>query len=73
LFVISSFFIIAVSFLTQKSEGTKMNKVKYLLADSFSEIKININNLGAVSGYKTNLILSAFIVIIIIGLWSIWY
>ena len=76
LFVVSSILIISISLLTQNSEDPKINKIKYLLADSFSEIKIGINRLkpgSAVSAYKTNLILSAFIVLLIIGLWSLWY
>jgi len=75
LFVVSSILIISISLLTQNSEESKINKIKYLLADSFSELKIDINRVkpgGAVSGYKTNLILSAFIVLLIIGLWSLW-
>jgi SSS family solute:Na+ symporter len=76
LFIVSSILIYSLSLLTQSSEESKINKIKYLLTDSFSEIKININSIkpeGAVSGYKTNLILSAFIVLLIIGLWSLWY
>jgi hypothetical protein len=67
--------IISISFLTQSSEESKINKIKYLLADSFSEMKIGTSPIkpdGTVSGYKTNLILSAFIVLLIIGLWSLW-
>jgi SSS family solute:Na+ symporter len=75
LFIISSALIISISFITQSSEESKINKIKYLLADSFSEMKIDTNPVrpdGTVSGYRTNLILSAFIVLLIIGLWSLW-
>ncbi|HVO74681.1 MAG TPA: sodium:solute symporter [Ignavibacteriaceae bacterium] len=75
LFGISSILIISISFLTQCSEESKINKIKYLLSESFSEIKIDIHpgEQGIVSGYKSNLVLSVFIVLIILGLWSLWY
>jgi len=75
LFAVSSIMIVIISFATQCSEESKINKIKYLLYDSFSEIKIDIHpgERGIVRGYKTNLILSAFIVLIILGLWSLWY
>jgi SSS family solute:Na+ symporter len=76
LFIVSSILIYSLSLLTQSSEEPKINKLKYLLSESFSEIKIDINPVrrsATVSAYKTNLILSAFIVLLIIGLWSIWY
>lgn len=75
LFAVSSIMIVSISIVTQCSEESKINKIKYLLSDSFSEIKIDIHpgKQGIVSGYKTNLILSVFIVLIILGLWSIWY
>jgi len=75
LFIVSSILIISFSLFTQSDEESKINKIKYLLADSFSEIKIDFHTLksGIIRPYKTNLILSAFIVLLIIGLWSLWY
>jgi SSS family solute:Na+ symporter len=75
LFAVSSILIISISFLTQCSEESKINKIKNLLSESFSEIKIDIHpgEQGVVSGYKTNIILSVFIVLIILSLWSLWY
>lgn len=75
LFIISSALIVSISFLTQCIEETKINKIKYLLADSLSEMKIDINpgEQEIVRAFKKNIILSAFIVLLIIGLWSLWY
>lgn len=73
LFVFSSISIVSISILTQNSDMVKVNKIKYLFTDSLSEIKINKNDSSAAGRFKTNLILSAFIVLLIISLWSMWY
>ncbi len=75
LFIISSALIVSISFLTQCIEETKINKIKYLLADSLSEIKIDIKpgEQEIVRAYKKNIILSAFIVLLILSLWGLWY
>lgn len=73
LFIFSSLSIVAVSFLTKSSLEPGINKVKFLFNESLNEIKISLNNKGTFRGYKTNLMFSAFIVLIIISLWSILY
>ena len=73
LFIFSSLSIVAVSFLTKSSLEPGINKVKFLFDESLNEIKISLNNKGTFRGYKTNLMFSAFIVLIIISLWSILY
>jgi SSS family solute:Na+ symporter len=69
LFLFSSITIIVISLVTHKQE----NKVQYLFTDSLHEIRFNLSNPGILSDFKTNIILSAFILLLIIGLWSIWY
>lgn len=68
LFIFSSILITAISLATSKEENTFYKVIK----ESFSEVKENIINVSPVLGNKTNLFMSAFIVLIIIGLWSIW-
>ena len=72
LFIISLIILLAFSLITRSREESEINKIKYSIADSFKEFSYNLNNSGTVSGYKTNLLLSAFILIIVIGLWSLW-
>jgi solute:Na+ symporter, SSS family len=76
LFAISSILIVSISLLTQSAAESKINRIKYLLADSISDIKLDVSPLNSgftIKGYKTNLILSAFIVLLIISVWSLWY
>ena len=73
LFIFSSLSIVAVSLLTKSKIEPGINKVKLLFNESINEIRINIINRGTFRGYKVNLILSAFIVLVIISLWSFLY
>jgi SSS family solute:Na+ symporter len=72
LFIISLIILLSVSLITRRREENEINRIKYSIADSFKEFGYNLNNSGTVSGYKTNLLLSFFILIIVIGLWSLW-
>jgi len=47
--------------------------IKLNMAENLRDIRFSFTNFKAVQGLKSNLLLSVFIVIIIIGLWSIWY
>ncbi len=70
LFVISSTVLIAVSLL--EKEQVKEIKLAYSFGDSLRDLKVDILNLKSVKGYKTNLFISFFIFLIIIGVWTVW-
>jgi SSS family solute:Na+ symporter len=73
LFVLSVSLMVIVSLSTQEKSESRVVKVQYLFPDTIHEIGFGIKNINTVSGYKTNLLMSAFILLIILGLWSIWY
>ncbi|MHB1687262.1 MAG: sodium:solute symporter [Ignavibacteriaceae bacterium] len=73
LFIFSVSLMIVISLNTQENKEPKIVKVQYLFPDTIHEISFGIKNINTVSGYKTNLLMSGFILLIIIGLWSIWY
>lgn len=68
LFIFSSVLITTVSLLTRSEE----NSFYKMTRETLAEVKENIINASPVLGNKTNLFMSAFIVLVIIGLWSIW-
>jgi hypothetical protein len=43
------------------------------ISESVQELKINLANIKATQKLTTNFVLSAFIVVIILGVWSLWY
>jgi SSS family solute:Na+ symporter len=47
--------------------------LQYSFAESYNELKSDFINVKNLAGHKFNLLLSAFIFLIIIGLWSLWY
>ena len=47
--------------------------LQYSFAESYQELKLDFLNLKNLASHKFNLLFSAFIFLIIIGLWSMWY
>ena len=72
-FVISSFSVIVISYFT--SEENRIRKSIKGLSDlpGIWNLDINLGKIKTIRETKTNFVLSAFIVLVIIGLWSIWY
>ena len=73
LFIICSALMVGISLLVKAEKRKKIPALHYLISDSFQEIKLDLNNLNTVRGYKVNIYFSVFIVLIILGLWSLWY
>ena len=73
LFVVSISLILVLNFYSIRVTNEFMISIKYSISESIQELKYNFANIKTVHGLKSNFVLSAFIVIIIIGLWSIWY
>ena len=73
LFALSVTLMVLVSLQSQKNKEPRILKVQYLVPDSIHDISIGIKNIETVRSYKTSLYMSAFILLIILGLWSLWY
>ena len=71
LFLFCSFLILAFSFAA-KPERKEISHVPFLFPDTLKEIKFNLNHLGSVSRDRLNIVISAFLLLLILGLWSIW-
>ncbi len=72
LFVISSVLMLLLSKLTRTEEDKTVAKIHYLFPESIKEFIYNFNHSGKLGGYRTNIIISVFILIVIFGLWSLW-
>ncbi len=73
LFAVSISLILVLNYYSVRVTNEFMISIKYSISESIQELKYNFANIKTVHGLKSNFVLSAFIVIIIIGLWSIWY
>jgi SSS family solute:Na+ symporter len=54
-------------------ETSTAPRLQYSFAESYQELKLDFLNLKNLASHKFNLLFSAFIFLIIIGLWSMWY
>jgi SSS family solute:Na+ symporter len=73
LFVVSISIILVLNFYSIRVTNDFIQSMQASITESMQELKINFANIKTVHRLKSNFVLSAFIVIIIIGLWSIWY
>jgi SSS family solute:Na+ symporter len=72
-FVISSVSVIAVSYFTSK-ENRFRESIKGLSdLPGIWNLDFNFGKIKTIKETKINFVLSAFIVLVILGLWSIWY
>jgi SSS family solute:Na+ symporter len=73
LFLICSGLMLAISFAEKRTSTEYTGSLQYMFLDSISEIKLNLFNPITAGGHKANLYLSGVIILIILGLWTIWY
>jgi solute:Na+ symporter, SSS family len=73
LFAVSITLILILNTYSIKNTDDVILGIRSSIVESLQELKVNFLNIKSVRGLKSNFLLSAFIVIIIIGLWSIWY
>lgn len=73
LFLISVSIILLLNFSSERIKNPMTDAIQSYLGDNLKDIKLNTTNMTVVQGIKSNLLLSAFILIIIIGVWSLWY
>lgn len=72
LFVVCSILILILSLFTKKMETIEGKPIRYLIQESYKEFSYSFSNSGTINGYRSNLILSVFILLIIISMWSLW-
>ncbi|MEO8232376.1 MAG: sodium:solute symporter [Ignavibacteriota bacterium] len=73
LFIVNVSLILVLNRYSVKITNEFVLSIRSSILESLLELKNSFSNIKSVQGLKTNFLLSAFIVIIIIGLWSIWY
>ena len=73
LFLVSTFIILVISYAPRGEKKSKVSSVQYLVPNSFSELAVSFSR-NRVNGYlRINILISAFILLVIIGLWSMWF
>ena len=73
LFLFSTAIILTLSYLPQRERKPKVSSIQYLVPNSFSELSISFSNNPSKASLRINVMMSAFILLVIIGLWSIWF
>ncbi len=72
LFIISAGLLFTLSAFSEKTSVNKMGDIQYSLKDSFSELKNTLPGFSRVRSYRTNILMSGFILLLIFGVWSLW-
>ena len=73
LFLFSTLIILTLSYLPQEVKKDKMSSIQYLVPNSFSELALSFSNNHSKGSSRVNVMMSAFILLLIIGLWSLWF
>ncbi len=72
LFLVSTTLLFSLSYAGQKTKNLEVSGLKYSLRESFSEFMISFPAFNRVRTYRTNIIMSGFILLLIFGVWSLW-
>ena len=73
LFAVSVTIILVLNTFSVKIVNDFTLGLQYSILESIQELKINFANIKTIQKLKSNFVLSIFIVIIILGVWSLWY
>jgi SSS family solute:Na+ symporter len=73
LFVLSVGIILILNTVSVKSSNKFILQIQNSITESFFEIKNSVLNITSVRSSNPNLVFSAFIVMLIIGVWSLWF
>ncbi len=73
LFVLSTVLILILSYLPVSKEKKAVSGVHYLVPSSFSELVVGFSSVNSRGSLRINVMMSAFILLIIIGLWGLWF
>jgi SSS family solute:Na+ symporter len=73
LFLVSTTIILAISYLPRGEKKSKISSVQYLAPNSFLELALSFSSSRLKNSFRVNIIMSVFILIVILGLWSLWF
>ncbi|MDR3626654.1 MAG: sodium/solute symporter [Ignavibacteriaceae bacterium] len=73
LFLVSTFIILVLSYAPRGEKKSKVSSIQYLVPNSFSELAVSFSNSRSNGYFRVNIVISAFILLVIIGLWSLWF
>jgi hypothetical protein len=73
MFLFCTAIILTISYLPESSKKSKVSSIKYLAPNSFSELAVSLSPDSSKSSLRINVMMSAFILLVIIGLWSFWF
>ena len=72
LFIVSTTLLFSLSYAGEKTKDVEVSSIKYSLRESFSEFMISFPAFNRVRTYRTNILMSGFILLLIFGVWSLW-
>ena len=72
LFIFCTVILLVLSYLPVKEKEKRMPTVSYLVPNSFSELIVGFSGNPSKAAFRVNIMMSAFILLVIVGLWSIW-
>ena len=72
-FVISSVSVLAFSYFTSNKKTFEKSLIGLSELPGIWNLNFEFGHIKTIKATKTNFVLSAFIVLVILGLWSIWY
>jgi len=72
-FVISSVSVLSISYFTSKEKIAGKSLIGLSDLPGIWNLDFDFGNIKTIRATKANFVLSAFIVLVILGLWSIWY
>ena len=73
MFLFCTALILTISYLPEGKKKSKVSSVQYLAPNSFSELAVNFSSSSTKGSLRVNIMMSAFILLVIIGLWSLWF
>lgn len=73
LFLLSTCIIFLVCYLPSKENNSRVTSKQYLIPNIFSDLLASFSNNSSKTFLQTNILMSAFILLVIIGLWSLWF
>lgn len=73
-FIASSFLLVVISYMYSEKTELSNSKLQLLFSENIKEIGYGLSHLNTgVLTYRVNVFFSIFILMIIIGLWSLWF
>jgi SSS family solute:Na+ symporter len=72
LFIFCTIILLVLSYLPKREKQSGKSSVQYLIPNSLSELIVGSSGNPSKAAIRINVMMSAFILLVIIGLWSLW-